>query len=191
MKAFTLLLFFIQINVSTFAAVSSDKEEVQKVVQKLGMKQLTPGLIKVILRNPMSLRYIKKSAVLSDQISQKICKVEGEPRHTRDEVDAVRHFILASLLTYYVSANFTRSFLTAHEQRAAEYDSENYMDLANNELGIQFGEKMETLEMTSMLKTLTNEVLDRVQNNGELFVLDSGTSFCANSALFPTMWETN
>lgn len=189
MKLLFTFLLSIQIFSMSSPAQANNESELKEVQSELGLKQLTPGLIKVILSNPLSIPYLKKSAKLANILSERICKVEGEPRHTRDEVDAVRHFLLATLLTYYINPKFTRAFLTAHEQRGAEYNSENYMDLSNNELGIQYGEKIKTMEIEDIYETFHDEIMNRVQTTGELFVLDSGDSFCANSSLFPTIWE--
>ena len=186
----TLILIILIQASSAFANIApSQKEEIQAVQSELGLKQLTPELIKVILKNPWSIPFLKKSAHRANLFSQKICQVEGEPRHTRDEVDAVRHFVLASLLTYHIGPKFTRAFLTAHEQRAQTYNSENYMDLSNNELGIQFGTALKNKDFDDLYEVFYEEVILRVHTTGDLFVLDSGDSFCGNSQLFPTMWE--
>lgn len=151
-----------------------------------GLGDITPAMWKVILTKPWSLPWIKKSAELAGQHSQTFCDVVDEPRHTRDEVDAVRHFMLASLLGSKLGDKFTRDFLTAHEQRTDRYNDENIMDLKNNELGIIFSNQIKKMNTKDKLLKIKSELRSRI-TKGELFVLTTERSSCSNSLKFPNM----
>lgn len=151
-----------------------------------GLGDITPAMWKVILTKPWSMPWIKKSAELADQHSQMFCDVIDEPRHTRDEVDAVRHFMLASLLGSKLGSKFTRDFLTAHEQRSDRYNDENIMDLKNNELGISFSNELKRMSKNEKILKIKSELRLRI-TNGELFVLTTERSSCSNSLKFPNM----
>ena len=151
-----------------------------------GLGEITPKMWKIILTKPWSLPWIKKSADLANIHSQNFCDVMDEPRHTRDEVDAVRHFILSSLLSSKLGKVFTRRFLTAHEQRGDSYNDENIMDLKNNELGIDFSVHIRRLSVSQKLLKIKRELRSRIEQ-GKLFVLTTERSACANSDKFPNM----
>lgn len=156
--------------------------------QQNSMKgKITPKMWKVIMQKPWSVVWIKKSAELSDLHSSTFCDVVDEPRHTRDEVDAVRHFMFSSLLASKLGPKFTRDFLTAHEQRTDTYNDENIMDLKNNDLGIHFSNKLKRFSKSSTkLKKIKLELRSRIKN-GDLYVLNTERSKCANSEKFPNM----
>ncbi len=59
-----------------------------------------------------------------------------------NEVDAIRHFVLATLLQYE-KPKHALEFLLAHEIKAGvALDASNMMDLHNNQKGIAFGKKL-------------------------------------------------
>ena len=170
----------------TLLLLSSTSIASPKFASNKGLGDITKEMWKVILTKPWSLPWIKKSANLADLHSQKFCDVVDEPRHTRDEVDAVRHFMLASLLASKLGANFTRKFLTAHEQRTDSYNDENIMDLKNNELGIKFSPQLKKLKDEMKLSKIESELILRIKA-GKLFVLTTERSNCTNSDKFPNM----
>lgn len=173
------VLFFI-ILFQTSCAESSSQLRID------GLGDITPKMWEIILTKPASIPKIKQSANLANKYSEEFCDVVGKTRRSRDEVDATRHFILSSLLASYVGKSFTREFLTAHEQRSDEYTDENIMDLRNNDIGIDFSSELETMSTNEKLDAIEIELFERL-DSGELWVLDSKESACANEDEFPNM----
>lgn len=151
-----------------------------------GLGDMTAEMWRILLRKPLSFIGVQKAVKTANNLSESFCDVVDEPRHTRDEVDAVRHFILASVLSILVDKEFTREFLTAHEQRTDTYNDENIMDLKNNDLGIAFSDQLKNISRKNRIDFLKTE-LDRRLTSGNLFVLTTGRSQCANPNVFPNM----
>lgn len=140
----------------------------------------------------------------ANDYSVKICGVEGEERHSGDEVDAVRHFIGASILSSVLGTEYVKRLLIAHEKRSETFNDENYMDINNNQLGIDFGptipyvkiikknkvkngwRKRTVMERDHSLVFFKTEVNKRILS-GDFFTLKTGVSLCSNPKIFPNM----
>lgn len=151
-----------------------------------GLGDMTAEMWKIILKKPYSFIGVQKAVKTANSLSMSFCDVVDEPRHTRDEVDAVRHFILASVMSRLVDKKFTLDFLTAHERRTDSYNDENYMDLKNNALGIAFSDELKSIPTNKIIARIKKELNKRL-TEGNLFVLTTGRSQCANANVFPNM----
>ena len=108
----------------------------------MGGQKLTEEMSIILSERFDSMIVLADAFQKANEYSVKICNVEGQPRHSRDEVDAIRHFIGASLLSANTDPIYARRLLTAHERRRDEFDEENIMDLNNNEVGFSHGQEI-------------------------------------------------
>jgi hypothetical protein len=177
---------------------------ISKMIKVIGGNRITDEMATILSKKPAGVIYLKDAFDKANLYSTIICEVQGEKRHSRDEVDATRHFIGSSILTAYFGANFARELLTAHEKRSDSFNDENYMDLRNNELGYIFGKtiplknktrrakiagrtKVKTVRykvLDTSIEFFTKAVMEKV-NNGEFTTLDTTDSACGNPQLYP------
>tara|TARA_R110002072_G_scaffold534_2_gene3552 strand:- start:94992 stop:95585 length:594 start_codon:yes stop_codon:yes gene_type:complete len=192
---FISLLVFAQ---NLFAADQAiDRKIIAKLIKQLSGGRVNQEMADVLAKKPMSIVYLKEANDLANKYSVNFCDVKNQSRRTRDEVDAVRHFIGASILSAYYGPTFTRDLLTAHERRSDTYTDENRMDLKNNEVGIQNGKfhtviKVKLSPKLYLKKIIINKrkfesLIFNLLNQGQLYVLDTKNSRCANSDLYPNM----
>lgn len=177
---------------------------IPKMLQNMSQGKLTYEMAEIVAENISYASLFKEAYNKANEYSEKICGVEGEKRHSRDEVDAVRHFIGASILSSVLGTDYVKRLLTAHEKRSESFNDENYMDINNNQLGIEFGPTIPFVATVKKMKSKNGwrkrtvmepdhsfdffrlEVNRRI-STGKLFTLESGTSLCANPKFFPNM----
>lgn len=206
--AYSFIMFFSLMMISQSAKAEIHEVEhnlLSRMIKKLGGAKLTDEMALILSEKPFGVFKLKSAFDKANSYSVKICGVEGEQRHTRDEVDAVRHFIGASLLTAYFGKDFAFRLLTAHEHRTiGKLSAENYMDLLNNELGYAAGahipyitktrwqsyaggrkrRKVEYQVLNTSIEYFSELVFKQVEE-GTLTVIESGSSLCANSNMYP------
>lgn len=208
MKKTILLLVVTIVVFGTDLQASDDYNHspLSKMIKFVGGERLTDEMADILSEKVHGVIYLKDAFDKANSYSTIICKVQGEKRHSRDEVDAVRHFIGSSILSAYFGEDFTRRLLTAHEKRGKAFNDENYMDLSNNEVGYKFGA---TIPMTTKIRRVKvaghprvkrtkykilntsieffeKAVMEKI-SKGELFTLDSGSSACANPEVYPNL----
>ena len=185
-------------------AAEYDHSILSKLIKSIGGERITDQMAGILAKKPLGVVYLKDAFDKANLYSMIICNVQGEKRHSRDEVDAVRHFIGSSILTAYFGDKFARDLLTEHEKRSSTFNDENYMDLRNNEVGINFGSKIPLVMKTRRVKVAGQQrfkkvrykVLDTsvdffriaVKNKlemGELTTLDTSSSSCARPDIYP------
>lgn len=196
------LILLIGINFALAKEVSHNP--ISKVIQWVGGDRLTKEMSVILSKKPFGVFTMKKAFDKANLFSTTICDVVGKKRHSRDEVDAIRHFIGSTILSAHYGESFTRALLTAHEDRGDEYNDENYMDLANNETGISQGinlekvsyykwrtiggrrKKVKRYKFDFSLEYFTRVVSEKLET-GDFSVLESGDSSCARPSVFPNM----
>lgn len=120
---------------------------------------------------------VKERAI---KVSNEACDLEI--RHYGGQSDALRHFILSSLLTANLDEKRARYLLTAHENKnyypqtkSYVYDEHNVMDLYNNEIGIEFGSSYYPEQLTNdFLVEVGREKLE----NQEFKIIRPGYTNC-------------
>jgi hypothetical protein len=183
---------------------TSAKDFLPTMLQNMSQGKLTYEMAEIVAEKISYASLFKEAYNKANDYSVKICGVEGEERHSGDEVDAVRHFIGASILSSILETEYVKRLLTAHEERSDILNDENYMDINNNQLGIDFGptipyvkrikkikKKSGWIKRTVMVRDHTlaffkAEVFKRI-SSGEFFTLKTGRSLCANPKVFPNM----
>lgn len=174
------------------------------MLQKMSQGRLTYEMAEIVAEKISYASLFKEAYNKANDFSVEICGVAGEERHSRDEVDAIRHFIGASILSSELGAEYVTRLLTAHENRTEILNDENYMDINNNQLGIEFGPSIPYVETINKRKSkqgwrkhkvmkrdhsfafFKKEVEKRVAS-GHLFTLETGKSLCANPSVYPNM----
>jgi hypothetical protein len=150
---------------------------------------------KTIQTNPKLTLFIKPAADLGLEISKSICPVDPDHKdrgiyEVDDEVDAVRHFVMSSYLTWKAGPLAARTFMAAHEDNM--FASDNMMDYYNNNLGFEFGEKFRQKHLgdsfaTNSLPDFIAEIKKEIRrkhalekgNPQDFLVLKTGPSVCA------------
>ena len=145
--------------------------------------------------NPRLAIYVKEAADLGLELSESICPLDPDSTSNGthgvdDEVDAIRHFVMSSYLTWKAGPQAARTFMAAHE--GSMFANDNMMDYYNNDLGFQFGEAQRRkyaggslLENTlpSFLADIRAEISRKHNlargNRQDFLVLTSGPSTCA------------
>jgi len=194
MKLLAFLILFLPTLSYSASSHTLKNEVLYRLLQIVGKDKLTGQMSLLLAHHPNYILKTKSILELSEDLSKKICRVEDEPRHIDDEVDAIRHFIGAALLSIYTNPHFAKDLLSAQEMRQVGLNPDNYMDLKNNELGIAFSlnsffiKEVNSNDMSENSKViyeiLKEEALKRIET-GELVALKSGQSFCANPLLYP------
>lgn len=174
------------------------------MLQNMSQGKLTYEMAEIIAEKISYASLFKEAYDKANDYSVEICGVKGEERHSRDEVDAVRHFIGASILSSILGSEYVERLLTAHEKRSETFNDENYMDISNNQLGIDFGPNIPYVETIKKIKSkngwrsrkvmkrdhsldfFKHEVNKRIAS-GNLYTLETGQSLCANPEVFPNM----
>ena len=183
---------------------TSAENLIPKMLQNMSQGKLTYEMAEILAEKISYASFFQKAYDKANEYSVQICGVEGEERHSGDEVDAVRHFIGASILSSVLGTTYVKCLLTAHEKRSETFTDENYMDINNNQLGIEFGptipyvkiikkkkikngwRKRTVLVRDHSLLFFKDEVNKRVMS-GDLYTLKTGMSLCSNPKLFPNM----
>lgn len=177
---------------------------IPKMLQNMSQGKLTYEMAEIVAERITYAPLFKKAYDKANSYSVKICGVENEKRHSRDEVDAVRHFIGASILSSVLGSSYVKRLLTAHEKRSKTFSDENYMDIYNNQLGIDFGPKIPYKKSIKKIKrhnrwykknvTVRDHSFDFFKREiekiivlGKLYTLETGKSLCANPKVFPNM----
>lgn len=145
--------------------------------------KLTPDMLNYFAIYPERLLALRSAAKTAELQSKTACGVLNEPRHVNDEVDALRHFILSALLTKKIGRGPTLEILSLQEDRGKIKIYDTYMDLLNNEIGIQFIE-------SSNKKVSQNEILsegEKILYTGGLNVYESKPSKCQQKSLYPNL----
>lgn len=201
----TLLLIGLSLH-SLFSSSLHAEEAIPKMLQNLSNGRLTYEMAEILSEKISHAATFKTAYDKANSYSEEICGVKGDKRHSRDEVDAVRHFIGAAILSSQLGKEYVKRLLTAHEKRSSTFNDENYMDLNNNQLGLDFGptipyifkekkikkasgkgwRKITVEKRDHSLSFFQNEISQRIAN-GKLFVLQTGSSLCANPKVFPNM----
>jgi hypothetical protein len=174
------------------------------MLQNMSQGKLTYEMAEILAEKLSYASFFQKAYDKANDYSVQICGVEGEERHSGDEVDAVRHFIGASILSSVLGTKYVKRLLTAHEKRSENFTDENYMDINNNQLGIDFGptipyvkiikkkkvkngwRKRTVMERDHSLVFFKTEVNKRILS-GDFFTLKTGVSLCSNPKVFPNM----
>jgi hypothetical protein len=187
-----------------FSFTISAKDFLPTMLQNMSQGKLTYEMAEIVAEKISYASLFKQAYNKANDFSVKICGVEGEDRHSGDEVDAVRHFIGASILSSILETEYVKRLLTAHEERNDILNDESYMDINNNQLGIDFGPTIPYVESIKKLKKkhgwikrkvmvrdhslafFKTEVFKRI-SSGDFFTLKTGRSLCANPKVFPNM----
>lgn len=186
------------------SSFSHAKDLVPSMLQKMSQGRLTYEMAEIVAEKISYAALFKEAYNKANEFSVQICGVEGDERHSRDEVDAVRHFIGAAILSSELGPEYVNRLLTAHEKRSEVLNEENYMDINNNQLGIEFGptipyvdairkikskqgwRKHKVMERDHSFAFFKEEVQKRIVS-GSFFTLETGQSLCANPDLYPNM----
>jgi len=195
-------LFFVLLLSITNTAIAKDL--LPAMLQNMSQGKLTYEMAEIVAEKISYLSFFKEAYDKANRYSVEICGVKSNKRHSRDEVDAVRHFIGASILSSVLGNEYVNRLLTAHEKRRESFNDENYMDISNNQLGINFGttipyvevvkkvrkrghwRKQRVMKRDHSLAFFRTEIQQRIKS-GKLFTLESGKSLCANPNVFPNM----
>jgi len=174
------------------------------MLQNMSQGKLTYEMAEILAEKISYASFFQNAYDKANDYSVQICGVEGEERHSGDEVDAVRHFIGASILSSILGTEYVKRLLTAHEKRSGTFTDENYMDINNNQLGIEFGPTIPYVKMLKKNKIkngwrkrtvlvrdhsllfFKDEVNKRIMS-GDLYTLKTGMSLCSNPQQFPNM----
>lgn len=136
----------------SFSYTASSEDFIPTMLQNMSQGKLTYEMAEIVAEKISYASLFKKAYNKANDYSVKICGVEGEERHSGDEVDAVRHFIGASILSSILGTEYVKRLLTAHEKRSDTFNDENYMDINNNQLGIDFGPTIPYVKMIKKTK---------------------------------------
>jgi len=187
-----------------FSNVTIAKDLIPQMLQNMSQGKLTYEMAEIVAEKISYAPLFKEAYDKANRYSEEICGVVNEARHSKDEVDAIRHFIGASILSSVFGSDYVKRLLTAHEKRSESFTDENYMDLNNNELGINFGSTIPYVETIKRTKSKNGwrkrtvmkrdhslvffkaEVERRIAL-GNFYTLETGKSLCANPKLFPNM----
>ena len=188
----------------SFSYATSAENLIPKMLQNMSQGKLTYEMAEILAEKISYASLFQKAYDKANDYSVQICGVEGEERHSGDEVDAVRHFIGASILSSILGTEYVKRLLTAHEKRSDTFNDENYMDINNNQLGIDFGPTIPYVKMIKKIKVknrwqkrtvmvrdhslvfFKTEVSKRI-SSGDFFTLKTGMSLCSNPKVFPNM----
>ena len=91
---------------------------------------------------------------------------------TNDESDACRHFVWAALLQNELGTEFASEVLVAHELNPKQPQNQLEMDMHNNKLGREIGQKLNAAKNFS-----TEKALNAFQENlkaGKIVVIRKG-----------------
>lgn len=193
----TILTFFLFLTSGSILSSNINQRIIEELIFQLGSGKVNRQMARVLAQKPESVIYLKEAHDLANQYSVEFCKVQGQSRRTRDEVDAIRHFIGASILSAYYGNDYARKILTSHEGDADDYNDENRMDLKNNEIGIRSGHRLKVItlplrngikikKLISSKSTIYNIVFEKL-DLGQLKTLESKDSYCSRPSLYPNM----
>ena len=173
-------------------------EVIYQLLNLFAGDKLTNQMSLILAHHPNYISKTNSIFSISEDLAKKICRVENEPRHTDDEVDAVRHFIGAALLSAYTNPHFAKDLLSAQEMRQVGLNPDNYMDLKNNDSGIKFSMNIffkrevnpeDINENSNIIYAILEEEALRKIEKGELVAIKTGLSFCSNPSIYPNFKE--
>lgn len=160
-----------------------------------GNEFLTEREWRTIEMNPRLALFIKEAADLAQDISRQMCPFDPDSTslaayEVDDEVDAIRHFVMSSYLTWKAGPEAARYFMSSHEDHL--FANDNLMDYYNNDLGFQFGERFRQRHqndslISNPLPTFIADIKAEVRrkhalprgDHEDFIILKSGPSSCA------------
>jgi hypothetical protein len=204
MRNLSIIFFLCSLSISTLAKDVPSHNPISKVISLVGGDRLTKEMSIILSGKPFGVFTMKNAFNTANEFSAEICGVKGGKRHSRDEVDAVRHFIGSTILAANYGVDCTRALLTAHENRQDNYNDENYMDLANNEVGIELGASLKKITYYKWItiggkrkrarrykfdfsREFFTKAIHEKLSMGEFNTLETGESLCARPAIYPNM----
>lgn len=112
-------------------------------------QRANPNEAKYFSKHILSSLKMKDLKILATQQSQILCQPKwmdttSRRKDTEDnEVDAVRHFILSTLLSYFHPDEVVPILLNHEINGKTPLNKQNFMDMYNNQLGIAYGEELQ------------------------------------------------
>lgn len=158
--------------------------------------RLTHDMLNYFVNNLGATRHFLHAYHLAEELSREACGLsEDSERHSLDEVDAVRHFIWSSYLTFYLGEKISREILSLQEDREL-LENSSKMDLYNNERGIEFAnfiqEKIEKddnqMSYSFDDRTQQQYALEYLRD-GLLKVIESKESGCSTPDKYPNFQD--
>jgi hypothetical protein len=157
---------------------------VASIMKRYSKGKMTDEMVKYFAGDLNASRHFLKAYHLAEDFSREICGLDFDSkRHSLDEVDAIRHFIWSSYLTYYLGEKKAREIFSLQE-RTRKLKKASKMDLYNNERGIQFV-KLIMRKRTSFNKYVQEEYVLKYLDQGLFKVIKSRDSSCSRSDLYP------
>ena len=129
-------------------------------------KGLTKGDREMIAKYPVDALKVYQAKQKADDLSLKVFNKPG----LNDESDAFRHFVWAALLTNELGQDKANLFLNAHENEDSQPLREKDMDIANNNMGVEYITSQMKNGKTVDLDTIEKIALEKLKSH-ELKVL--------------------
>lgn len=117
-------------------------------IAKQTHQKANPNEAKYFSKHLVSSLMMKDLKILATQQSQYLChpkwlNTSSKRKDTEDnEVDAVRHFVLSTLLGYFHPEEALPILLNHEVSGKKPLNKQNLMDMYNNQLGMSFGEEL-------------------------------------------------
>jgi hypothetical protein len=99
--------------------------------------------------------------------------------------DAFHHAYFSALITRHFGPTFAERFMTAHETRPGSKPSEVFMDLHNNQVGIEIALANGAFATDSMLQNAITDSIDK----GELYIWNGYDIHYSNDSCLNCGWK--
>ena len=168
------------------------RSHLASLMDKFSKGKLSDDMLKYFTNDLQASRHFLKAYYLAEGLSKEICGLSEESkRRALDEVDAIRHFIWSSYLTYHLGEKRSREILSLQE-KTTKLDNANKMDLYNNERGIQFAKSILKKRRTRQGR-IKHRLNKHIQEQYALEYLDEGLfkvikskdSACKRDGIYP------
>ncbi|MCB9060022.1 MAG: hypothetical protein H6622_00700 [Halobacteriovoraceae bacterium] len=156
---------------------------VNYIYEQVEGKSLSWSELDVLDEHPSIILPLYLTRQLANSLSVQICGVGPQlERNVDDEVDAIRHFVGSSILSFKIGENLARKYLTARELTLTGEGESEEMDLHNNEMGLRYTNEYLMHKNEGGLDSLIESIRKmgaKVIENFNLIVL-APKKFCKN-----------